>query len=156
MADETEQIIEQPSESQKRITQLSDKVRETAEAKETAERKAAEAEASAAEAKRIAEFSEGFIDIVAQNPEAKAFKEEIKAKVLSGYTVQDATFAVLGANGKFGQPAAVQQPYAAVAGGSAVITPPQAGAKSVGEMTQAERRQALIEAEARGDFGLSI
>lgn len=121
--------------AQERITELSSKVKVEAEARAAAEAKAAEAEKKAA-------FAEQFVDIVGQNPAAKEHKADIQAKVLAGYTVQDATFAVLGAAGKLGNvpaPVAPQSP----AGGSATV-PIQANAdKPVSEMSLAEKRAAL-------------
>lgn len=134
MADET--IIEpvpEPSDAQKRIIQLSDKVRTTSEELST-EKKAREA------AEKKAAFSEGYAEVLTSNPAAKEFKADIEAKVMSGYTVEDATYAVLGKAGKLGQPQAaeVQSP----AGGSAPNVIPT-GQKGIGEMTQAERRAQL-------------
>jgi hypothetical protein len=141
MADESinqpEPIVEapkEPSRAEERITQLSDKVRQEAEGRVAAEAKATEAERKAA-------FAEGFVDIVATNPEAKDFKADIQAKVMAGYSVQDATFAVLGAAGKFGSSPTPTSP----AGGSASTTIPQGGDKPVAEMTQDERRAKLAE-----------
>lgn len=139
MADET--IIQTPpqepdkSRSEERFTQLSDKVKTEAEGREKAEK-------AAAEATRERDFYQGFSDVVADNPAAKEHKEDILSKVKSGYTVEDATYAVLGKAGKLGnQPASqqIQNP----AGGSATTVTPQAGSKAVGEMTQAERREEL-------------
>jgi hypothetical protein len=140
MADELEDNLNQPSEAEKRIKQLSGKVKEEAEAKDAALQAQADAEAKTAQAERRAAFAEGFVDVVSATPEAKEHKADIEAKVMAGYTVQDATYAVLGAAGKLGQQTETSSP----AGGSAVITPPS-GEKAVGEMTQAERRQALTE-----------
>lgn len=139
MADE--QIIETappaqvPSESRsnERITELSDKVRTTAEERDAATARAAEAERKAA-------FAEGFVDVVTTHPSAKDHKDEIRAKVLNGYSVQDATFAVLGAAGKLGGTSA---PTPQVAGGSASTVTPQGGQKEVKDMSQAERRDEL-------------
>lgn len=123
--------------AQERITQLSEKVRIEAEARTAAEVKATEAERKVA-------FAEGFLDIVATNPAAKDFKAEIQAKVVSGLSVEDAAYAVLGKAGKLG---GVKAPDPVMpAGGSAVVTPPQTGSKPVSDMTQAERR-ALLEKE---------
>lgn len=138
MADET--IIEptpvepeapKPTVSQERITELSDKVKTEAEARQKAETEKADAE-------RRAAFAEGFVDVVTTHPEAKDHKDAIKEKVLKGYSVQDATFAVLGAAGKLGGNTPPQ-----VAGGSASTAMPQSGEKPVSEMTQAERRAQL-------------
>lgn len=136
MADET---ITQPAPepvnpAQERITELSEKVKTT-----STERDEALAKASAAE--RKAAFAEGYADIVASNPAAKEFKAEIEAKVNSGLSVEDASWAVLGKAGKLGN-TRMTEPMTP-AGGSAVVTPPQGGNKTPGEMTQAERRAQL-------------
>lgn len=138
------------SESQKRIRQLSGKVKEEAEAKAAAEQAKAEAEAKAKEAEQRAAFAEGFADVLSTHPAAKDFKADIQSKVMGGMALEDATFAVLGKAGKLGAPA--PEPAPSPAGGSASVAPPQGGAKSPMQMTQEERRQALLEAEQRGDI----
>lgn len=122
------------SRSQERITELSDKVKTEAEARE-------KAEAGKADADRRAAFAEGFVDVISDHPQAKEHKEEIKEKVLKGYSVQDATYAVLGAAGKLGQaPVAPTSP----AGGSAATTMPTGGAqKDLKDMNTAEKRAVL-------------
>src|SRR3990167_3672891 len=102
MADET--IIEptppaehKESRSEERIKQLSDKVELTA--KERDEFKTANEQAT-----RERDFYKGYADIVVTQPAAKDHQDEIKEKVLKGYSVQDATYAVLGAAGKLGAP----------------------------------------------------
>lgn len=146
-------IIQQPSESEKRITQLSKKVREEAEAREVAEKAKAEADVKTTELQRERDFYVGFSDVLSTNPQAKDHKDDILGKVKSGMSVEDATFAVLGKAGKLGQQ--VSEPTPSPVGGSAPITIPQGGVKSPQEMTQSERRAALLEAEGRGDLYLS-
>ncbi len=158
MADELENELNQPSESEKRIRQLSGKVKEEADAKDAALKEKAAAEAKAAEAEKKAAFAEGFADIVSTNPAAKDFKADIQAKVLSGYSVEDATFAVLGKAGKLGNQSTETKKTdetASPAGGSASYAPPQGGSKPIKEMTQAERLAALQAAEASGDLSMS-
>lgn len=124
-----------------RIKDLSGKVK-TASEERDAEKTAREtAEAGKAEAERERDFYSGFSDVVSVNPAAKDHKDEILAKVKGGYTVQDATFAVLGAAGKLGQQTVER---ATAAGGSADIQVNREGTKTIGEMTQAERREALM------------
>lgn len=118
---------------EERITQLSEKVRLEAEAREKAEARATAAEKKAA-------FAEGYADMVATNPAAKEFKADIEAKVMTGYTVEDATFAVLGKAGKLGASAPTMQNPA---GGSASTVTPQSAEKPVSEMSQEERRAQL-------------
>ena len=135
MAEEKEIIQTTPPEkssrSEERIVELSDKVKTEAEARATAE-------AAKAEADKRAEFAEGFVEVLSTNPAAKDHKEEIKEKVLKGYSMEDATFAGLGKAGKLG----AQAPKPQVAGGSAA-TQPTSGQKEVKDMTLAEKREAL-------------
>lgn len=128
--------------AQERITQLSEKVRLTSEERDEKGRLLQEESDKRIAVEKERDFYAGFSDVVSTNPAAKDHKEDILAKVKSGYTVEDATFAVLGKAGKLGQAPA---PTAQVAGGSAtnVIS---TGEKSIGDMTQAERR-AKIEKE---------
>jgi hypothetical protein len=152
--DENGNEIIEVSDSEKRIKQLSSKVREEAEAREAANTARETAEAKAAEATRERDFYAGFTDVLGTNPEAKDHKDDIKAKVMAGYSVEDATFAVLGKAGKLGQPKTVES--APVAGGSAVINAPQGGGtKPIHEMSREEKRSALMEAEQRGDISLT-
>ena len=97
-------------------------------------------------------FAEGFTDIVAENPAAKEFKTDIQAKVMSGYSLEDATFAVLGKAGKLNQPK-VETTH--TAGGSAATNISNGGTKSIQDMTRDEKRAALLEAVERGDIGVS-
>lgn len=143
----------QPSESEKRIKQLSEKVRLTSEERDEKDRLLKEEGDKNTELTRERDFYQGFSDVLPANPMAKDHKDEIKAKVLSGYTVEDAMFAVLGKAGKLGQPKP-EEPKSP-AGGSAPTTPPQSGVKSPQEMTQEERKAALLEAQARGDIALT-
>lgn len=141
---ELDEIINEPSESQKRIKDLSGKVETVAGERDAANGRADAAEAKAAEAERISAFSEGFVDVVAGNPAAKDFKDDIKAKVLSGYSLEDATFAVLGKAGKLTQPQ-VETNQGQFAGGSATTQIPQQGTeKTADEMSQEERRNELM------------
>ncbi len=148
-------IIDTSSDAQKRINQLSDKVKTSSEERD-AEKARADAEAAkTADALRERDFYAGFSDVVASNPLAKDHKDDILGKVKSGYTIQDATYAVLGAAGKLGGNAPVVESRP-IAGGSAVTTPPQGGVtKSVAEMSREDKRAALLEAEARGDMSLT-
>lgn len=123
--------------AQERITQLSEKVKTEAEAKEQALKEKADAE-------KRAQFAEGYADFASNNPAAKEFKEQIREKVMAGMSVEDAGFAVLGKAGKLGAAAPASQPQ--VAGGSAATVPPQTGEKPVSEMSQAEKREALAKA----------
>ena len=144
---ELDDIIEQPSEVEKRIKTLSDKVRLTAEERDEQARLLREAGDKTAAVERERDFYQGFSDVVSTNPAAKDHKDAILEKVKLGYTVEDATYAVLGKAGKLNNPAPTTETQP-IAGGSAVTNPPQGGEKSISEMTQAERREVLMDRES--------
>jgi hypothetical protein len=152
MAEELDVELNQPSESEKRIKQLSGTVKSMAEERDAAKQAADAAAAQAAEVARERDFYAGFADVVSQNPAAKDHKDDILSKVKSGYTVEDAAWAVLGKAGKIGQSNTVD---VNVAGGSAVNAIQQNTQKPVNEMTQAERLEGLREAEARGELSMN-
>jgi hypothetical protein len=143
MADEI--IDNQPthegeSRSQERIKQLSDKVELTSKERDELKTLHEQAQKKIAELGRENDFSSGFADILGIHPAARDHKDAIKEKVLAGYSVEDATFAVLGKAGKLG---ATSEPTAQqVAGGSATTTP-KTGKKEIKDMTQEERRNIL-------------
>lgn len=147
---EVDEIIEQPSESEKRIKTLSGKVKETAEERDELKRLGVEKDEKISSLEKENTFNSGFSDIVSANPSAKDFKDDIKSKVMTGMSMEDATFAVLGKAGKLGAP---QGEIISAAGGSAstgIIQPQQD--KSIGEMTQAERREALASSPDLADI----
>lgn len=147
-------ITTEPSDAEKRIKQLSGKVREAAEATEAEKAAREKAESERTEAQRERDFYQGYADVIATNPMAKDHKDEIFTKVKSGYTVEDATYAVLGKAGKLGQPAQqVEETH--IGGGSSPTTPlPGGSQKQISDMSRDEKRAALIEAEKRGDISL--
>lgn len=141
MADELDATLNEPSDAEKRIKQLSGKVKEEAEARvaETAAREAAEKRAQ--EAERLASFNEGFADIVAETPAARELKDQMKEKVLGGMSIEDAKFAVLGKAGMLG--GAQHQETQSPAGGSAPTTPAIQKDKSAKDMSTDEKRAIL-------------
>lgn len=130
--------------TEKRIKALSGDLKQAATERDTAvlERDAAIKKAA---------FAEGFVDIVTANPAAKDHKADIEAKVLAGYTVQDATYAVLGPIGKLG----TQLSSAPITGGSAPTIIPNQGIKPVNEMSREELKAAMLDAQNKGDLFLS-
>ena len=158
MTDETldlEQLdnqIEQESKVEKRIKDLSEKVRLTSEERDAERRRLEETLNKTTELQRERDFFASFSDVVSTHPAAKDHKDDILAKVKDGYSVEDATFAVLGKLGKLSQPEPViENP----AGGSAAVNQPIAGgSKGVSEMNREEKRAKLVEAEQRGDISL--
>ena len=153
MADELDATLAQPSEAEKRIKQLSEKVGLSAKELDEKNKLIEESTAKIATLERENSFNEGFADTVATTPQAKEFKEDIKAKVLSGYSLEDATYAVLGKAGKLNQ--ASRENLESPAGGSATTTVSQPSNKSIKEMTPDERAQAVKEAAEKGDISWS-
>lgn len=138
---------------EERIKSLSDKVRLTAEERDAAQAKIqAEAEARA-KAEKERDFYASFSDSVTKYPGASEYKSVIMEKVLSGYSTEDATIAVLAKEGKLGA-APVAQPTVNI-GGSAINLPQSGTPKPLSEMSREEKRQALRDAEARGDISMS-
>lgn len=138
--------------AESRIKELSNKVKLTSEERDENKRLRDEADTKVAEVSKERDFYSGFADIIASQPAAKDHKEEILTKVKAGYSVEDATAAVLVKAGKYQAPKVERDNPA---GGSANITPPQGGNKSLRDMSREEKRAALIEAEKRGDISMS-
>lgn len=111
-----------------------------------------ESDAKVAQMEKETNFLNSFSDVSAKFPTASEFKDKIKEKVMtSGYSVDDATVAVLHAEGRLTS-TPVQQGN--VAGGSAPNQIIQSGNKTLKEHTSAERWEMLREAERRGDIGM--
>lgn len=127
------------SRAEERIKQLSDKVELTAKERDEKEALIKDKDAKISLLEKENTFNSGFADMLGTYSAAKDHKDEIKAKVVAGYTVEDATLAVLGKAGKLGAVAPTPQ----VAGGSATTTVTQDSNKSPKDMTQAERREQL-------------
>ena len=135
----------------KRIKDLSSKVKMASEERDTeaTARKTAEAEKVAAQ--KEVEFYKGFSTTTATYPNAKDHVEDIKLKVLAGYSVEDATVSVLAKAGKL-----TTEPIDKIqsgAGGSASSTVrSEGGKKDPWNMSQADRRAALVDLESKGEF----
>lgn len=137
----TEEIAAQNNDtrSQQRITQLSEKVELTSKERDEMKELVGKKDIEISELQREKSFSDGFADILGTHTAAREHKDEIKAKVLAGYSVEDATYAVLGKAGKLNNVVPVQTQ---VAGGSAA-TNVSTTQKSVSEMTTDEKRAQL-------------
>lgn len=128
------------SRAEERIKQLSEKVELTSRERDEKDVSLKERDDKIATLERENAFNSGFSDIVGTHSAAKDHKDEIKAKALTGMSVEDATFAVLGKAGKLGS--SVSQSMMQVAGGSAATTP-TSGQKDVKDMSLAEKRAEL-------------
>ena len=146
--------IDKENKVEKRIKDLSEKVRLTSEERDEQKHRLEESVKKIADLEKENVFNTGFVDILANHSAAKDHKDEIKAKVLAGYSVEDAAFAVLGKAGKLGQPITapkIENP----AGGSAVNQPITGGEKKINELTRDEKRTRLLDLEARGDISIN-
>lgn len=156
--DEIEKDINNKNTVEERVRNLHAGKKE-AETKFEAESKARqEAEAKIATLEKESTFLNSFSDSIAKYPTATQFKDEIKNKVMSGYSVEDATVAILHSKGQLGTAQSVAQTIERVEnsmGGSAPTQLANNAPKSAGQMTQAERLEGLREAEKRGDLFLS-
>lgn len=151
---ELDEIInkEEPSEVEGRIKELSKKVKLTSEERDEFKRLSGEKDETIDTVTKERDFYQGFSDVVSKHPNASEYKDDILAKVKSGYTIEDATVSVLNAQGKLTAPAVER---VSPSGGSASTQIPATGQKTVSEMNREERRAALIEAESRGDISLT-
>ena len=144
--------IEKSNKVEKRIKDLSEKVRLTSEERDEQKRLLSERDVKIAELEKENAFNRGFVDVLVSHPMAKDHKDDILTKVKGGYSLEDATYAVLGKAGKLGQPS--PPPVDNPAGGSA-ISPLISGEKTIKEFTRDEKRAKLLELEARGDISIT-
>lgn len=151
---EEQEVIEQPQAEEKpqrsdnRFKDLSEKVKTTAEERD---KLAKEAE----EAKKEAEFYKNFNKASTKYQEAGNYQDKIREKVMSGYDMEDAMVSVLAKEGKL-NPTQIQRQ--SPAGGSASTAMRSTDDKPVNEMTQAEKRAALVEFEREnpGQLGQTL
>ena len=141
----------QDSEAIKRIKDLSNKVGTVSQERDEALAKAQKAEADVQAKERELQFSNSFVDLVSKYPSAKDHREDIKAKVLAGYTTEDATIAVLAKAGKLTSTVERESP----AGGSASTVLKSDAEKPISQMKTDEKRQKLVDLEKSGAWGIS-
>jgi len=147
--------IENNNRVEKRIKDLSEKVKLTAEERDEHKRLLDEQMQKTAQLEKERDFLNSFGDQLTKFPEASSFKNEIKERVLKGYSVEDATAAVLVAQGKYAPPRK-EEPVENYAGGSATTVHQAAtGEKAFHELSREEKRARLLEAEQRGDLGVN-
>lgn len=154
--DELDKEINNKNVVEERIRNLNSSKKLAEEKADTEAKARADAELRATSAEKERDFFASFSDSVSKFPGASEYKDKIKEKVMSGYSVDDATVSILHAEGKLGGQAssAPTVKNESPAGGSASNQITGTTNKSVGEMSQEERRSALIEAEKRGDISV--
>lgn len=141
---------EVPNRTEERIKNLSSKVREKATEAAEAQKKAEEAETARLAAEKERDFYASFSTSTAKFPAASEHMDAIKEKVLSGYSVEDATVAVLNAEGKLVPQEATPAPVESPLGGSAAT--PSLDVPSSQELSLEEKRAKLMEADQRGEI----
>lgn len=157
MAEELEQSSQDNSQNEnfnrteERIKDLSSKVRTASTERDEAAAKAqAEAEARQT-AEKERDFFKEFSTLTSKHPNAANFQDKILEKVKAGYTPEDATVSVLNAEGQLSPIAGPTVAPANAGGGSASTVIPQ-GDRGADQMSQAERREALLKANESGEL----
>lgn len=141
---------------QKRIKTLSEKVRLTSEERDELAKAKETLETEKAAALKERDFYANFADMTGKYQGASEHKDAIKEKVMKGYSVEDATVAVLAQEGKLGGSVSTtpaSKPESA-AGGSSVNTPMSSEEKPINEMTRDEKLAKLKQYEAEGIIGI--
>lgn len=161
MADELDLDLDTPTEEQekinkteKRIKDLSEKVKITATERDDLVKAKDQIEAEKQAALKDVDFYKNFSAVSSKYTGATEYQDKIREKVNAGYDLEDATISILAKEGKY-TPQIVQAPKQSPAGGSATTNIKAGSEKQIGEMTQDERRTQLVEAEKRGDLALN-
>lgn len=155
-SEETQTNVEQVNKVEKRISELNKKVILTAKERDDLKEAQELLQSEKDTAVKERDFYAGFADSIAKYPGSNEYKEQIKEKVLSGYDIEDATIAILAKEGKY-QPTMAETvtDTESPVGGSAVNQMNLKGEKSPREMNRDELREALLEAEKKGEFSIN-
>lgn len=146
---------EDVSKAEKRIKNLSEKVKTTAQERDEFAKAKADEETKRLAAEKERDFFKNFTPLTSKYQGAAEFQTEIWDKVKTGYTEEDATVAVLVNKGKYTPPPQAPEPLAPrenPAGGSAATAMPGTGDKTLTEMSRDEKRAQLEEISSRGDL----
>lgn len=150
--------IENTNKVEKRIKDLSEKVKLTSEERDEKDRLLVEQTKANEDLTKERDFLNSFGDVLVKHPAASEFKDAIKEKVLKGYSVEDATVSTLSSEGKLTpsepKPEEETKPENP-AGGSATTPPAPGGEKKLEDMTRDEKREKLVEAQERGDLSIN-
>lgn len=143
---------QQESKVEKRIKQLSNKVKLTSTERDQLAKAKQKLEVERDTAKKEVEFYSAFSDTTDKYPVAKEFKDKIKEKVLAGYSVEDAAVSVLAKEGRLEAPLPARDNPA---GGSATNPPMTGESKPLKDMSLEEKRTEVLKAMDRGDISLT-
>jgi len=156
MADDLDLELEDEQENinkvELRIKKLSEKVKLTSEERDEKDKLLQEKESLLANTSKELEFFKGFSKVSAKYQGANEYQDKIWEKVKSGYDVEDATISILAKEGKY-TPQAPKVERESAAGGSA-STSMSDNEKTAQDMSQDERKAALLALEAKGEFHL--
>lgn len=147
--------LEKENRVEKRIKDLSEKVRLTSEERDEHKRLLQEQVEKTQNLEKERDFLNSFGDSVSKYPDALAHKDAIKDRVLKGYSVDDAIVAVLNQEGKLFKKEPILPPKENPAGGSAVNQSITGGEKKISELSREEKRNKLIDLEASGDISMT-
>ena len=153
--DEIENETEQKLKVKNRFEKLSEKVILTQKEKDELAQSNETLKQEKGAIERERDFFKDFSATTSKYPNAPEFQDAIKERVLKGYTVEDATVSVLNAEGKLTPPITPAPTAGEVAGGSATTHLDAGGEKQVKDMSRDELRKALLDAQERGDIGLT-
>src|SRR5687768_16739682 len=98
--EDTQDDSVQENKVEKRIRELSNKVKLTSKERDELAQAKQKLEAERDTAQKEVQFYSAFSDVTDKYPNAKEFKYKIKEKVLTGYSMEDAAVAVLAKEGK--------------------------------------------------------
>ena len=143
--DSLDQNIEKKNKVEQRIKDLSTKVKLTSEERDELKVLNVALTTERDTITKERDFFASFTDTTAKFPGAAEYKDAIKEKVLAGYSVEDAAAAILAREGKLVAPTPEPVKPESPAGGSAITQPQVGGEKELGEMTQEEKREKLLE-----------
>ena len=144
MTDEFETEDNQTNIAEKRISELSGKVRLTSKERDEQIELVKQRDIEIELLKKDNEFQKGFTTTTSKYPQASQFQDKIKELVVRGYDVEDAAVAVLNKEGKL-LPLKIERET--VAGGSATTNaqPAKSPADLIKSGTREERRKVLEE-----------
>ena len=102
--------VERQNKVEKRIKDLSEKVKLTAEERDEQKRLLGERDTKISGLEKERDFLNSFGDAMAKYPDAISHKDKIKEKVLRGYSMNDAIISTLASEGKYNPPAPEAKP----------------------------------------------
>lgn len=147
--DKIEAETEEKLQTKDRFQKLSEKGYQTAKERDEAIAKAKTEADNRIKAEKERDFYKDFSQVSSRYPQAASYQDKILEKVNSGYTTEDATISILAKEGKL-QPITADTRSYNVAGGSASTAMSDTGEKPIKDMSQDERRNALMQAEKEG------